>query len=198
MTSPVLTSVDGDGEVIGRSMRDPEAFALLYDRYASRLHRYIARRLGDGYADDLVAETFLTAFNRRRKFDTSRSEALPWLYGIAGNLIARHRRAEVRAYRAMARAGGDPSTGSHADQADQVDVRVTAAAVLARLSRKDREVLLLVTWADLSYEQAAEALGVPVGTVRSRLNRARRNVRAALKNVNPLTVFSEETLNERA
>ncbi|TYK44982.1 sigma-70 family RNA polymerase sigma factor [Actinomadura decatromicini] len=188
VNAPARISADSDREVIGRSAREPEAFALLYDRHAPRLHRYVPRRLGDGHADDLVAETFLIAFQRRGAFDGSRAEALPWLYGIAGNLIARHRRTEVRVYRAMARMGGDPSVRSHADQ---VDVRVTATAALARLSAKDREALLLVTWADLSYEQAAEALDAPVGTVRSRLNRARRKLRAALGDRNPLTTAAE-------
>jgi RNA polymerase sigma factor (sigma-70 family) len=188
---PTLMSLDeDDGALIERSEREPEVFATLYDGHAPPLHRYVARRLGDENADDVVAETFLIAFRQRHRYDRTRVEALPWLYGIAGNLIARHRRAESRALRAWARSGPDPATPSHADH---VAARVTAAAALAGLAAKDREVLLLVTWADLSYEQVAAALDIPLGTVRSRLNRARRKVRQALDGINPMTATGKES-----
>lgn len=173
-----------DAAIIEESRERPETFAHLYDRYASDIHRYVARRLGDGVADDITAETFLVAFRHRARFDTGRSNARPWLYGIAANLIGRHRRTEVRGLRALARTGTDPVADSWADR---VDNRVTAqaakaplAAALAGLSLRDRHVLLLVAWADLTYQEVAEALDIPVGTVRSRLNRARRKVRTAL------------------
>lgn len=89
-----------DAALIERSLRDAEAFAGLYDRHAAPLHRYVARRLGDGAADDIVAETFLDAFRRRHKYDPVRRDARPWLYGIAANLIGKHSRAEVRMLRA--------------------------------------------------------------------------------------------------
>ncbi|XVQ08708.1 RNA polymerase sigma factor [Spirillospora sp. CA-255316] len=149
----------------------------------------MARRLGDEHADDIVSETFLIAFRRRHRYDTARADALPWLYGIAANLIARHRRAEVRALRAWARSGPDPATPSHADE---VEAQVTAAVAMAGLAAKDREVLLLVAWADLTYDQVAEALSIPLGTVRSRLYRARRTVRHALADINPVTTTDEE------
>ncbi|WP_432015137.1 RNA polymerase sigma factor [Streptomyces cucumeris] len=173
-----------DADVIAQSVERPELFARLYDRYAPDIHRYAARRLGDGAADDITAETFLVAFRCRARFDTRRNAARPWLYGIAANLIGKHRRAEVRALRALARTGTDPVTESWVERADD---RVAAEATrrplaeaLAGLSARDRHVLLLIAWADLSYQEVAEALGIPVGTVRSRLNRARRKVRAAL------------------
>jgi RNA polymerase sigma factor (sigma-70 family) len=173
-----------DAAVIGRSRHEPEAFALLYDRHAAALHRYVARRLGDGAADDVVAECFLAAFGRRDRYDLGRADARPWLYGIAANVIGKHRRAEVRLLRALARTGADPVAECHADR---VDSQVAAAAlhrrlaaVLAGLAAGDREVLLLIAWADLSYAEVAQALKIPVGTVRSRLSRARRQVRAGL------------------
>ncbi|MCM2577580.1 RNA polymerase sigma factor [Streptomyces meridianus] len=173
-----------DAATIEESRERPETFAHLYDRYAADIHRYVARRLGDGVADDITAETFLAAFRHRARFDTSRHNARPWLYGIAAHLISRHRRTEVRGLRALARTGTDPVAESWADRADS---RVTAqaakaplAAALAGLSPRDRHVLLLVAWADLTYQEVAEALDIPVGTVRSRLNRARRKVRTAL------------------
>lgn len=186
MTDPPPTS---DAAVIDESHERPEVFAALYDRHAADIHRYAARRLGDGAAEDITADTFLAAFRTRRRFDTDRSSARPWLYGIAANLIGRHRRAEVRGLRALARTGIDPVAETWSDR---VDARVTAQAAraplaeaLADLSARDRHVLLLVAWADLSYAEVAEALDIPVGTVRSRLNRARRKLRTAL-GTNPM------------
>jgi RNA polymerase sigma factor (sigma-70 family) len=178
-----------DAALIEWSWREPETFAELYDRHAAPIHRYVSRRLGDVMADDVVADTFLAAFRRRKGYDLRRPDARPWLYGIAANLIGKHRRAEVRMWRAFARTGADPAVDGHAER---IDNRVSAAAVqrdlaaaLAGLSARDRDVLLLVAWADLSYEETATALDIPVGTVRSRLNRARRKVREALGGHNP-------------
>jgi RNA polymerase sigma factor (sigma-70 family) len=178
-----------DAALIERSWREPETFAELYDRHAVPIYRYVSRRLGEPMADDVVADTFLAAFRRRQRYDLDRSDARPWLYGIAANLISKHRRAEVRMLRAYARTGADPVVEGHADRTDS---RVTAAAMqrdlaaaLASLSAGERDVLLLVAWADLTYEETATALEIPVGTVRSRLNRARRKVREALGGRNP-------------
>jgi RNA polymerase sigma-70 factor (ECF subfamily) len=184
-----------DAALIERSWHEPEAFAALYDRHAAPIHRFAGRRLGDQMADDVVGETFLAAFRRRKRYDLRRADARPWLYGIAANVIGKHRRAEVRMLRAFARTGADPIGAGHADL---VDSRVCAAAVqrdlaaaLAGLSAGDRDVLLLIAWADLSYEETAAALGIPVGTVRSRLNRARRKVREALGGQDPTSSNQE-------
>ena len=154
-----------DAEVIRRARRDSAAFSVLFDRHAPALHRYVTRRLGDSMADDVVAETFLAAFRRLGRYDTDYRDARPWLYGIAANLIGKHRRAEVRAYLALARTGVDEVAESYAER---VEARVTASAAqrdlaraLAVLSSKDREVLLMIAWADLSYEETARALGIP-------------------------------------
>ncbi|MEU8176303.1 sigma-70 family RNA polymerase sigma factor [Microbispora hainanensis] len=165
-----------------RSEREPEVFADLFDRHAPALRRYVARRLGPSLADDVVSDAFLTAFRRRHRYDPSRPDARPWLYGIAAKLIKRHRRVELRFYRALVRTGVDEITEPYADQ---VDARVSAqqaglAQALAGLSPGDREVLLLVAWADMSYEDVARALDIPIGTVRSRLHRARAKTRKAL------------------
>jgi RNA polymerase sigma factor (sigma-70 family) len=198
MTSPPGQRADelrGDGPrsddaaLIERSWHEPEIFAELYDRHAVPIYRYVSRRLGEPSADDVVADTFLAAFRRRQGYDLHRPDARPWLYGIAANLISKHRRAEVRMLRAYARTGADPVADGHADR---IDNRVTAAAIqrelaaaLASLSAGERDVLLLVAWADLSYEETATALQIPLGTVRSRLNRARRKVREALGGHDP-------------
>jgi DNA-directed RNA polymerase specialized sigma24 family protein len=96
ITKPAQTGEDAtDGFIIARSCAEPEQFALLFRRHASDLGRYAARRLGPGPAEDIVAETFLAAFRHRDRYDVTRSDARPWLYGIAGNLIRRHYRDEV-------------------------------------------------------------------------------------------------------
>jgi DNA-directed RNA polymerase specialized sigma24 family protein len=87
-------TASADAGVIERSWHEPEQFAMLFDRHARLIHRYVARRVGGEAADDLVAETFLAAFGKRRRYDTSYSDARPWLYGIATNLIGQHRRDE--------------------------------------------------------------------------------------------------------
>jgi RNA polymerase sigma factor (sigma-70 family) len=182
---PSTARPEDDAEVVAQSLEQPELFARLYDRYAPDIHRYAARRLGDGAADDLTADTFLIAFRIRSRYDRTRPNARPWLYGIAGNLIGKQRRAEVRALKALARTGHDPVSESwDATWVEDTDSRIAAqgplAGALAALSAGDRHVLLLVAWAELTYQEVAEALGVPVGTVRSLLNRARRKVRTAL------------------
>ncbi len=161
-----------------------------YDMHARALLGFCARRVGLETAEDVVAATFLTAFERRLDFDPSRSEVLPWLYGIAVNHLRRHRRDEIRAYRALARAGVDPLfnaagiVDSHDQRAgERADARVRSravAAVLASVPRRQRDVLLLAAVAELDYAEIAAALNIPIGTVRSALHRARRKLRAAL------------------
>lgn len=187
---------DTDAVVIRLSRHAPEHFTALFRRHAPYIQRYVVRRVGQDAADDIVAETFLLAFRQRDSYDLSRADARPWLYGIATNLIARHRRAETALYRALARTGTDPVAESFTER---VDERVSASAAsrrlavgLARLSEELRDTLLLVTWGDLSYEEAAAALGVPVGTVRSRMSRARSKLRRLLGDTNPAD-FGEES-----
>ncbi|SNT48882.1 RNA polymerase, sigma subunit, ECF family [Streptosporangium subroseum] len=182
-----------DAELIRRSEHTPEAFADLFDRHAPALRRYVARRLGPSLADDIVSDAFLAAFRRRNRYDASHPDARPWLYGIAARLISRHRRVEVRFYRALVRSGVDEIAVPYTER---VDDRVAAqqaglAAALAGLSPGDREVLLLVAWADMAYEDVARALDIPVGTVRSRLHRARARTRQALGGSNPAVTREE-------
>jgi RNA polymerase sigma factor (sigma-70 family) len=179
-----MPSPPDDAAVIGESVRDSERFALIFDRHGPAIQRYLARRLGADVAEDLAAETFLTAFHKRKRYDQARPDARPWLYGIATNLVSRHRRAEVRWYRLRQAVPPERDQDSHADE---VAAQVTAQAMgqllgfaLAELTERDRDVLLLIAWEGLAYDEVAAALGIPVGTVRSRLNRARRKVREVL------------------
>lgn len=173
-----------DAEIIFASRTATHLFAVIFDRHFDAIHRYLCRRVGESLADDLSAETFARAFDQRTRYDLAREDARPWLFGIAGNLLRRHYRAEERQLRAYARTGVDPISEHDVDAIiDRVDAGFEGprmAAALASLKRADRDVLLLFAWADLSYGEIAEALGVPVGTVRSRLHRARTHVRDVL------------------
>ncbi|WP_329085497.1 MULTISPECIES: RNA polymerase sigma factor [unclassified Streptosporangium] len=189
---PAAVETADDATVIKWSRHEPERFAVLFTRHGPALKRYVIRRLGQDHAEDIVAETFAAAFEHRESYDLARDDARPWLYGIATNLIGRHRRHEINLYRALGRTGMDPVIEPFTDQ---VDRRVAAdaarrrlASALAGLSRAHRDTLLLVTWTDLTYEQAAQALGVPVGTVRSRVNRARGRLRRALGGIDPTAI----------
>jgi len=177
-------ATESDAEVIGRAVRQPEAFAALFDRHYRRIFAYAARRLGAGIAEDVAAETFLIAFDRRDRYDLGRADAGPWLYGIAANLIARHDRAEARHLRALARSGEAVAIEFDADavagRLDATAVRGRLAEALAALPAAEREVLLLVAWAGLNGPDVAVALDIPAGTARSRLHRARTQMRAAL------------------
>jgi RNA polymerase sigma-70 factor (ECF subfamily) len=178
-------SVQGtDSGAVEESLADPAAFAVLFDRHYERIWRYACRRAGPAVADELASETFVRAFASRAKYDRAQPDAGPWLYGIATNLLRGHRRSEARRWRAYARAA-EP-TGTHGgldDVAQRIDAAASApaaVAALARLKRVDRDALLLLALADLDYQAIATATGVPVGTVRSRLNRARRQLQAKL------------------
>jgi RNA polymerase sigma-70 factor (ECF subfamily) len=181
---PTATAVD-DNALIERSWHEPERFAELFDRHHDAIHAFAARRLGPAAADDVASETFLIAFDRRRRYDLRHARAAPWLFGIAANLIARRHRAERRHYRAVARLALDPAGDEHAEtvpaRLDAVALRARLAAALLEIRAEDRDVLLLVAWAGLTPEEAARALDIPAGTARSRLHRARRLTRAALE-----------------
>jgi len=159
-------------------------FAGVYERHFPSIHRYIAGRLGRDVADDIAADTFVIALRKHDGFDARRGPVGAWLYGIATNLIAQHRRTEQRRYRALARARAGPLTGEHEDRvlssAAAQDLQPRLAAALASLSPEERDVLLLVALADLSHEEISQALDIPYGTVGSRLNRAREKIRATL------------------
>ncbi|WP_345154102.1 RNA polymerase sigma factor, partial [Nonomuraea rubra] len=150
-------------------------------------------RLDRQTADDLASEVFLTAFRKRRTFDRERGEVRPWLYGIATNLIALHRRTETRKLAALRRSSAAEERPEHGHE-ERVISRVDAGNEQARLAAElealpdgDRDVLLLSALGGLSHDEVATALGIPYGTVGSRLSRVRRKLRAALGGANPLS-----------
>lgn len=173
-----------DAELIQRSASDPGQFATIFERHFNAIYRYLYRRVGAPLADDLAAQTFAEAFARRSRYDAAWPVALPWLYGIASNLLRRHQRTERRQLRAYARLGTDPlSPDELSPLLDRLDAQVRGpklAEALAALKGGDRDVLLLYAWADLSYREIGYALDIPIGTVRSRLNRARQKMRERL------------------
>ncbi|MBV9794218.1 MAG: RNA polymerase sigma factor [Actinobacteria bacterium] len=184
-----------DAELIERSRREPDCFAVIFDRHADEILRYAHARLGPDRAEDIAAETFLAAFRRRDHYDPAWADARPWLYGIAVRLIGKDRRSESR-YRRMLQTA--PAERLAADFGDRSADRVTAqqlrpqlAAALNGLPARDRELLLLIAWAGLSYEESARALGISTSAVRSRLNRIRVRTRKELGGANPARLDEE-------
>jgi RNA polymerase sigma factor (sigma-70 family) len=182
-----------DAAVIRDSLESPSEFAAIFERHFDEIYRYLARRLGAEAARDVAAEVFCTAFERRAAFDFTYSHALPWLFGIAANELRRHRRIERKRLRLLAAPDrpGDEGDGV-AERADAFRLRRPMATALLTLPARDRETLLLYAWADLSYSEIAAALQIPIGTVRSRLNRARRTLRRQIDIPNNVTLIQEK------
>jgi len=165
-----------DGAAIARSLHDPEAFTEVFDRHFPAVHRYIARRAGRDRADDIAAQTFTVAFAHRGRYRDELGTARPWLFGIATNLLRADFRAELRSAELHDRLVSEadralpPSALLEASAAGGDDDRLATA--LAELHPDQREALLLHALAELSYLEIAEALAIPIGTVRSRISRA--------------------------
>jgi RNA polymerase sigma-70 factor (ECF subfamily) len=175
-----------DAAVIRLSWAEPERFEEIFRRWFTRIHQYLGGRVGGRIADDLAAEVFARAFAQRDRYDLTRDSAGPWLYGIATNLAGTHWRQERSRYRALARShqnGVAPSDEDLiTDRMSAVAAGPALAAALAALDRGERDVLLL---AGLGNQEIAQSLGIPYGTVCSRLSRARKRVRACFGGINP-------------
>lgn len=172
-----------DGVDIAASCEDPENFAVVFDRHFDFIHRYLARRVGSDLADDLASETFVRAFRARASYDTAVGDARPWLYQIATNLVRSHWRTEQRRLADLAKRLVDNPMGDPEGAVESVAATTAMpalAAALADLTPEQRDPLMLYAWAELSYEQVAAALDLPIGTVRSRLSRARAILRERL------------------
>ena len=167
-----------DSTVIEDSLEAPEAFGILFDRHGAVLLRFLTRRVNPSEAEGLLGEVFRIAFERRAHFDRERESSRPWLYGIAANVVAKHQRSEARRLRATARVAARPVLSD--DPVEQalpaIDARTRwsrVADAVSGLPAPEREAILLFVWEELSYQEIADVLDVPVGTIRSRLNRAR-------------------------
>ena len=176
----MVVEAETDGALIERSCRGrPDAFVEVVRRHEAAVHGFLARRTGPQVAADLLGEVWLRAFAGRGGYDPAHRDARPWLYGIARNVLRAH-------WRARPDQGAAPETTC--DPWDAVVDRLDAAAragtlvgALRALPSAEREVLLLVAWEQLTPAQAAAVLGVPQGTARSRLHRARTALRLALE-----------------
>lgn len=178
-----------DAEIIELSMGDPHAFSAIFEAYFDQIYRYLARRTGPEVAAEVASETFLVAFEQRHTFDPSFSSARPWLYGIANNLFKSHRRHQSAAKRQVRPIDGagdsfDEDVAWRADAEDRVR-RSGLVAAINGLPWRDREILFLFAFGDLTYSEIAESCGIPIGTVRSRLSRIRQKLHRPLGDADP-------------
>lgn len=165
-----------DAEAIRRSLEEPRAFEAVFDRHFASIHRYVRHCLGPDVAQDLSAETFVRAFAARGRYVPSTPDARAWLFQIATNLVRDEVRRRERAEGLGRRLARERPAQQLAHGLPDAELH---AAVMA-LREAEREVLVLFAWAELTYEEIAVATGAPVGTVRSRLSRARMRLREAL------------------
>ncbi len=182
---------DTDAGLLARCGAAPECLGRLFDRHADSIHRYLARRVGPDDADDLLSDVFLAAYRGRATYDQSRPDARPWLYGIAANLSARQFRSRTRAAAAAAKLAARERGVAHevldVDRLDSQAAWPEIATALNDIPDDQRDALLLFVWEELSYDEIAAALDVPVGTVRSRIHRARTRLRELLADLRAST-----------
>lgn len=172
-----MESIETDAEVLRRSITEPAAFGDLYERHGVSVRRYVVSRVGIGSGEDLAAEVFVRAFRTRDRCRAEHGSALPWLLGVANHVIGDHRRVERRRLAALERLlieerelAADPELG----------LKPEVVRALRRLPATHRDALLLMVWGELSRDEVAVALGVPVGTVNSRIARARQRLASDL------------------
>ena len=161
---------------------DVDSFGEIFLRHASKINNFCGRRLADwSIAEDLTSAVFLEAWRRRSEVQISGTSLLPWLYGVANNLVRNYRRADRRLSIVLARVQPIEDTPDLAEEvAERLDAEQRMRHVLEvvnELREEDQEVLALCVWEGLSYQEAATALSVPIGTVRSRLSRVRTRLR---------------------
>lgn len=173
-----MADVRPDGEIIRASLSDPDEFGEIYARHRRAVFRYVARRIGSQDAGDVTADAFVRAFSIRTRYDASQTNSLPWLYGIARNIVGdriRRTRRRKRTYIALV----DQGDGEISDADDRlVAYQVTRSlnSALRKLSSRDRETLLLFALEGLTYAEISRVLDIPAGTVGSRITRARRRI----------------------
>jgi RNA polymerase sigma-70 factor (ECF subfamily) len=184
-----------DADIIRRSIKEPELFEEIFDRHYEIVRAYAQRRLGMDDGEEIAASTFEHAFQQRGRFDGGTyPSARAWLFGIANNLVRRHlRHAGVeRRHSAVSIA---PSVAEGEPDLEAIDAerqRPVIRAALSELSEEDRETFLLVVLGELHYTEVATVVGIPVGTVRSRVNRSRRMLRELLSPPKAISPGEEE------
>ena len=172
-----MTTLKTDAELLRRSALEPAVFGEIYRRHGVAVRRYVVSRVGIASGDDLAAEVFARAFRVRENCRADGGSALPWLLGMANHVVGDHRRLERRRLAALERLLSDGR-----ESTEDPDRALTAETVhaLRNLAAQDRDTLLLLVWGELSRSEVAAALGVPVGTVNSRVARARKRLAADL------------------
>jgi RNA polymerase sigma factor (sigma-70 family) len=179
---PHRAAARSDAELVAASIEDPDAFTELFERHWDDLYRFCLNRAGSA-GEDIAAEAFRVAFDRRRRYDARYPDARPWLFGITANLLREHFRSARREERKHARSAALEATSPGETDLGELERQLLGphlASALAGIPAGDRDALLLLAWADLDYEQIGQALDIPLGTVRSRIHRARRRLRAYL------------------
>jgi RNA polymerase sigma factor (sigma-70 family) len=185
-TGRVEAKSKSDSQLIALSAGTPHIFGEIFDRHAVAVLRFFVRRVGPDDAGGLMGEVFRIAFERRLSYDVTQTSALPWLYGIAGNQIRNHRRAQARRLGACLQMAIDIEHNSEHESVANEEAQ-NARLILPKVARAidelpddEREALLLFALEELAYGDIASSLGIPIGTVRSRINRARVRLRTLL------------------
>jgi RNA polymerase sigma-70 factor, ECF subfamily len=171
-----------DAEIIAGSLRNPNRFEALFERHWTDLRRFCASRAGAA-GEDIAADVFRTAFDRRHRYDPRFPDAKPWLFGIATNQLRDHFRAAAREEDKRSRSAAlaaRPDAGEAMSGLERQLLGPRLASALSEIPAVERDALLLLAWADLDYLEIAHALGVPIGTVRSRIHRARQRLQTHL------------------
>jgi RNA polymerase sigma factor (sigma-70 family) len=181
-----------DAEAVAASLSDSERFEVVFDRHYDAVRRYLQRRCGLDAGEELAAQTFLVAFDRRASFDKTASSARPWLMGIGTNVLRHHLRRERTRLHAYGRVLTEPPRPDMDENALAASVAAPMVSrALESVVARDRDALLLMVFADLSYDEIAQALHIPVGTVRSRIHRARRSLRERLPGLEAIRDVSD-------
>lgn len=172
-----------DAAIILASESDPVLFESIFDRHDTTVLAFAGRRVGADAGEEVAARVFLIAFERRTSFDLHFRSAEPWLLGIASNLVSRYRRDEAMHLAALRQLAGRADELPVEDPDERLDAwrrRAALVGALSRLRREDRDTFLLHVLGELSYEDVARTLHIPVGTVRSRMHRSRKVLRECL------------------
>jgi len=186
-----------DAIIIARSLVEPQAFEEIFSRHYRTIYRYVARRLGRDTADEITSEVFLRAFDGRSRYEQIRESCVPWLYGIASNVCRTTARSRFREANAVRRL---EAVASAPDQAESIAWRLDAQEAVSKsglidcinaLNVDEREMLYLLAFTELSYREIAEAMGVPTGTVKSRLSRTRAKLREPFERLGEKDVKEE-------
>ena len=187
-----------DAEAILASRQDPPRFEVVFRRHYQPIRAYLQRRIGPDVGEQLAAQTFVDAFEHRGSYDARYASAKPWLFAIATNLLRHHVRDEGRHLR---RLRAQPPAASTVDDEDDriasLVLQPLLVSALAELPDADREALLLFVLADLPYDEVARVLNVPIGTVRSRIHRARGRVREQLPALGDMRKVADEGTHDR-